>query len=89
MQTAPEKKTFLNENKVNEKNQSGTMICSDETEDSLVSLFKMISENDMRTFMDEQGKSVLKRIFHIFLFILFNHFYQFNALSYTCNGLII
>ena len=66
-------KTFLNENKVNEKNQSGTMICSDETEDSLVSLFKMISENDMRTFMDEQGKSVLKRIFHVFLFILFNH----------------
>ena len=59
-------KTFLNENKVNEKNQSGTMICSDETEDSLVSLFKMISENDMRTFMDEQGNSVLNHIFQIF-----------------------
>ena len=50
-------------NKVNEKNQSGTMICSDETEDSLVSLFKMISENDMRTFMDEQGKSLLSCMF--------------------------
>ena len=47
------------------------MICSDETEDSLVSLFKMISENDMRTFMDEQGNSVLNRISQIFLFVLF------------------
>lgn len=46
---------FLKLKKVNEKTQSGTMICSDETEDSLVSLFKMISENDMRTFMEEQG----------------------------------
>jgi len=41
------------------------MICSDETEDSLVSLFKMISENDMRTFMEEQGKSVLSCMFSI------------------------
>jgi len=47
---------------VNEKNQSGTMICSDETEDSLVSLFKMISENDMRTFMEEQGESQTKKL---------------------------
>merc|ERR1719204_649101 len=47
---------------VNEKNQSGTMICSDETEDSLVSLFKMISENAMRTFMEEQGESQTKKL---------------------------
>ena len=47
------------------------MICSDETEDSLVSLFKMISENDMRTFMEEQGKSILNRIItHIILVFL-------------------
>ena len=39
------------------------MICSDETEDSLVSLFKMISENDMRTFMEEQGESLLSCMF--------------------------
>ena len=46
------------------------MICSDETEDSLVSLFKMISENDMRTFMDEQGKSVHTRFFNVLICIV-------------------
>ena len=52
------------------------MICSDETEDSLVSLFKMISENDMRTFMEEQGKSILSgelQILFILLFISFKY----------------
>ena len=55
------------------------MICSDETEDSLVSLFKMISENDMRTFMEEQGKFILSgehqnlKFKYLLLFISFQY----------------
>ena len=46
------------------------MICSDETEDSLVSLFKMISENDMRTFMEEQGQYYLNESYNMFIDII-------------------
>ena len=42
----------------NRDSNNGTLICSDETEDSLVSLFKMVSETDMRTFMEQQGTTV-------------------------------
>ena len=42
----------------NRDSNNGTLICSDETEDSLISLFKMVSETDMRTFMEQQGTTV-------------------------------
>ena len=45
----------------NRDSNNGTLICSDETEDSLISLFKMVSETDMRTFMEQQGTVVTEQ----------------------------